>query len=163
MSLKRYDAKKNILNEEYLKKISSLMRDIHSNITYKTIQNLRFTGSNLIKICLNTIHTLNINEHLHIETLFLQATKELYQEAYTFHVDLYNHHLSNHFRSEEPHELDALIKIFSSSNQAVYSSFTTLTTNPSLREKYLQKIEKYINNKEKVIIAINKKKYEKKM
>lgn len=52
--------------------------------------NLRFTGANLIKLVINAVQSLNVKAHLNIDKIFQRSMKELYNDAYNFHTQLYN-------------------------------------------------------------------------
>ena len=54
--------------------------------------------------------------------------------------------------SEEPMEVDFLIKAFRSSSEEILDSFNGLKVNEEFRDFYGEKLEKYIGEKEKIVL-----------
>jgi len=65
------------------------MRYIHGNSNVKKLGNLKFTGANLTKLFVNAVQQLNIKGRLNLDKLYVHSMKELYIDAYNFHIQLY--------------------------------------------------------------------------
>jgi hypothetical protein len=158
VSMRKYNARKKMLSESYIGRISGLFRHVHSKVGSKSLMKFRFTGANLVKLAINAVQSLNIKGHLQIDKICSRSMKELYVDAYNFHTQLYNEHLAEYLNDEKPFEVDYLINAFKDSHELIFKSFNNLTICPELKKAYSDKLEKYINEKEKMILAINKKK-----
>lgn len=88
--MKKYGVNKKILSEEYIKRVSGLIRDVVFRVQLKCYGGLRFTGANLVKLTVNAVQYLNLRGYLNVDKIFSKSMKELYVEAYNFHTQLYN-------------------------------------------------------------------------
>ena len=73
--LKKFGNHKKLISEQYIKCLSSVIRDSISKIQVKVEMNLRFTGANLNKLIVNAIQHLNIKNYLNIEKIYKKSTK----------------------------------------------------------------------------------------
>jgi hypothetical protein len=136
VQLRKYAARKKILSEGYLRGISAVFRSIHTQIECKSLGNLRYTGANLVKMAVNAVQSINVKGELALDRISRRSLKELYEEAYEYHTQLYNEHLAGFLADERPFEVDYLISAFKDSHEAVFKSFTLLTTSPELAQTY---------------------------
>ena len=88
--MRKYAARKKILNEAYLRSVSSVIRHIHAKIDCKSLSSLRFTGANLVKLAVNAIQSLNVKGGLQLDRIARRSLTELYEEAYEYHTQLYD-------------------------------------------------------------------------
>ncbi len=73
--MKKYGNHKKILNEEYIKRVSGVIRDVMGRIVIKMYMNLRFTGANLSKLVVNGVQQLNLKGYFNIDKLYYKSTK----------------------------------------------------------------------------------------
>lgn len=67
-----------------------MFRTIHSQIECKSLGKLRYTGANLVKMVVNAVQSLNVKGELALDRISRRSLKELYEEAYEYHTQLYN-------------------------------------------------------------------------
>lgn len=66
VELKKFGRNKKILSEEYISRISSVVRDIYYKLEVKSYLNFRYTGTNLAKLAVNAVQSLNLKNRLTI-------------------------------------------------------------------------------------------------
>jgi len=62
--LKKYGYNKKLLSEVYIGRISSVIRDIYYKLEVKSYMNFRYTGTNLAKLAVNAVQSLNLKNQL---------------------------------------------------------------------------------------------------
>lgn len=73
--MRKYAAKKKILNEAYLRSVSSVIRHLHAKIECKSLTALRFTGANLVKLAVNAVQSLNVKGALQLDRIVRRSLK----------------------------------------------------------------------------------------
>lgn len=64
--LLKFGRNKKLISEEYITRISSVVRDIYYKLEMKSYMNFRYTGTNLAKLAVNAVQALNLKGHLNI-------------------------------------------------------------------------------------------------
>ena len=88
-----------------------------------------YTGLNLSKLVVNVAQCLNLKSDINVDKIFLKSIKQLYQQAYKYHTELYNKKMLDYINKEEPYNVQYLLESFETSQKFVVSSYDKLNLN----------------------------------
>lgn len=163
--IRTYTTITNSPNELYLKNASIIFRQVYSKIEGKDYQNIRYTGTTCPHILAQTVYTLNQHDTLYLPRAFGKAKRSIFSSVYSRHAMAYILKMKEYLGEERPYSTDYLLEAFKNASEQTmdqyYETQGEISVRPaqdSLCLEYEKKLEDYIQEKEKNILAVNRKK-----
>lgn len=151
------------ISEQYIRQAGSIFEHIHRQTNPKRYNDLVLNGTLLLKI-LNEIQRIinshSPNHHLSLESLYRELVEDLYLSGYNYCILAYHQAMERQLEDEKPKSLEEMIEILEQVGDEVLEQFKDFNLDADLHAHYLNKLHTHIDEKEVMLLEVNRNKTE---